>query len=107
MASMYASTTTSARLGKGPSARHSFSVRSARPSPSRRFRVSAFKVTLNTPAGTQNIELDADTYILDAAEDAGLKLPFSCRAGACGTCVGPPVSVVCFFFAACMSILLK
>merc|ERR1711966_194028 len=43
--------------------------------------VMAFKVTLETPEGAQEIECADDTYVLDAAEEAGIDLPYSCRAG--------------------------
>jgi ferredoxin len=34
------------------------------------------------------IECPDDKFILEAAEDANIELPYSCRAGSCSTCLG-------------------
>ena len=51
-----------------------------------------FNVTLRTPDAEQTITVQDDQYILDAADEAGIDMNYSCRAGACSSCAGKIVS---------------
>ena len=53
----------------------------------------SYTITVETSDGEKNtFECDTDQYILDAAEEAGVIMPYSCKAGACSTCAGKVVS---------------
>ncbi|BDA43774.1 Ferredoxin-2, chloroplastic [Coccomyxa sp. Obi] len=55
--------------------------------------VRAYTVTLKFPDEEDKVvEVDEDTYILDATDEAGIDMPYSCRSGTCSSCAGKIMS---------------
>nr|YP_010196633.1 ferredoxin [Gracilaria cervicornis]UAD84030.1 ferredoxin [Gracilaria cervicornis] len=55
----------------------------------------SYKITLQFPdeaVKDEVIDCDDEKTVIDAAEEAGIDLPYSCRAGACSTCAGKIIS---------------
>lgn len=56
--------------------------------------MTTYKVTLISEEHNINTTVDCtdNKFVLDAAEESGVDLPYSCRAGACSTCAGKVTS---------------
>jgi len=55
-------------------------------------RTATYKVTVETPFGQSTFDCPDDVSVLDKAQQEGLELPYSCRAGACSKCAGKVIA---------------
>ena len=49
--------------------------------------MSSFKIELHTPSGVRKFDFLDDEYILETPEQSGIDMTYSCRSGACSSCV--------------------
>jgi ferredoxin len=56
--------------------------------------MAKYKVRLVNTSENLDVTIDCpdDKFILEAAEDNNIELPYSCRAGSCSTCLGKVIS---------------
>jgi ferredoxin len=56
--------------------------------------MAKYKVRLLNEAKNLDVTIDCadDKFVLEAAEDSNIELPYSCRAGSCSTCLGKVTS---------------
>ena len=52
--------------------------------------MATYNVTLKAEAHNLDVTISCpdDKFVLEAAEDENVELPYSCRAGSCSTCLG-------------------
>ncbi|OEL27355.1 Ferredoxin, chloroplastic [Dichanthelium oligosanthes] len=53
---------------------------------------ATYNMKLITPEGEVELQVPDNVYILDQAEEEGIDVPYSCRAGSCSSCAGKVVS---------------